>query len=649
MKNSSPLSASCQSVGPRLMTVALLLSSISTTSVKADSLYGLSADREVATNPAALNEVNPMLCGYSNATGKNVVVVFQLPTLPTGKEFSAVSLRLYYQRKDATPTYNGDLYGLGVAASSTVLTTDYYAGTLDRNALLIQDNFITPSTALGPLISTVPALTDYLNTAYANGAGAGQYLFFRLSPAIAGLTSNYSRYGISSAETSGSDYQPLLTYNVADIVPTTVGNLTINGAIDVAGNISSFGTEGTTAGVSLIYTPGSIASVDFSASSSSANWGWSQGTSLQLELSTANVLSLFNPATGTEGVTLNPAGVSTFTTASGSGITTEFLRLLSSGASTPNTGQRISGRGDVLNAYIDFKRFATAGPVTGLTLGTLGGDVLTIRSSGSTDAGNVGIGTNTPAAKLDVAGNVNVQGNLTVTGSVSLPNQAVTGANSILTLSLADSRYLLNGTLGSVAMSGSYASGINSTAMSFGITDSDYSTAMSFGTTYGHCSTAMSLATASGDYSTAMSCGTTYGYWSTAMSLGTASGDFSTAMSWATANGLASTAMGFGIQAQGMGQVVVGTNNVPQGDLRSWLPADDLFVVGNGSVDDSYLVLGPPSNALVVRKNGDTRVAGNLQVKGGIRVAPGGDISMGDFHTGDNPAALNNGLRYESE
>ncbi len=384
---------------------------------RAAAVYGLSADRQVS-NTAILTDGSPMLCGYSGTTAYSPVIVFQLPTLPAGKEFSAASLRLYYAIKTNIPTYNGDLYGLGVSVNSTVQPSDHYAGNLDPTVTLIQDNLVTPATAYGPLVSSVPTLTDYLNAAYDKGAGAGQYVFFRLSPDVAGLNA-VNRYNLQSAEAANVDHRPLLYYSVVDTVQTTGGDLIVNGAIDVAGNTSTFGSQGSDPGLSLVYTPGSIASINFNASSSSASWNWRQGASLQLKLDNTNVLHLFDPETGTAGVALDPTGVSIFSTTVGSGVTTELLRLQSSGANAANTVQRLSGQGDVLNAYVDFKRFATEGPATGLSLGTAGGDVLTIRSSGAGDAGNVGIGIDTPAAKLHVNGTVQI------TGDMTLKNNAV--------------------------------------------------------------------------------------------------------------------------------------------------------------------------------------------------------------------------------
>lgn len=99
--------------------------------------------------------------------------------------------------------------------------------------------------------------------------------------------------------------------------------------------------------------------------------------------------------------------------------------------------------------------------------------------------------------------------------------------------------------------------------------------------------------------------------------------------------------------AQGMYTVVLGTNNVPQGNSISWLVTDDLFVIGNGTSTSNQ------SNAFAIHKNGNTRIAGQLEAKGVIRCAKAGDLDMGAFTDGANPAdatnGLNAGLRYATE
>lgn len=106
------------------------------------------------------------------------------------------------------------------------------------------------------------------------------------------------------------------------------------------------------------------------------------------------------------------------------------------------------------------------------------------------------------------------------------------------------------------------------------------------------------------------------------------------------------TAIGLQNRVDSYDAFVVGRYNVAQGS-NTWVPTDDLFVVANGSLDTAR------ANALVVLKNGNTRIAGTVQAKGGFRTPKMGDIDMGEFTAGPNPAdattGLNAGLRYPSE
>ena len=179
------------------------------------TIYGLTADRQV-NSAGVLSDTTPMQSGYSGTTGMNPVFVFQLPALPVGKEFSNASLRAYQQGKDGTPSFNADLYGVGVSSSSAVSASDYYAGAFDSASILIKDNLLTPSSGAGPVVTSAVELTDFLNAAYANGSGAGKYVFLRLNPDVAGLN-NYTRYKLYSADYSGGAYYwPSLTYDTAD-------------------------------------------------------------------------------------------------------------------------------------------------------------------------------------------------------------------------------------------------------------------------------------------------------------------------------------------------------------------------------------------------------------------------------------------------
>lgn len=103
---------------------------------------------------------------------------------------------------------------------------------------------------------------------------------------------------------------------------------------------------------------------------------------------------------------------------------------------------------------------------------------------------------------------------------------------------------------------------------------------------------------------------------------------------------------GMSSTAQAAYSVVIGSKNVVQGNKSAWIATDDLFVVGNGNPEQS---VSEHSNAFVVHKNGEMRSGGLIQARDGVRVPPGGDIPMGGFTAGKNPAELNAGLRYEGE
>jgi hypothetical protein len=252
--------------------------------------------------------------------------------------------------------------------------------------------------------------------------------------------------------------------------------------------------------------------------------------------------------------------------------------------------------------------------------------------------GNLGIGTETPTAKLEVAGDAKITGTLTIGGqSVVTTNQLNNYATTAQVAPYAKPTALYNnsgnaissvGTDGKVNFASGLTSGQGSTA------SGEYSTAMGWGTAAnGESSAAMGAGTtASGDNSTAMGADTT------------ASGDSSTAMGiYTTASGAHSTAMGIHTTANAYGSTVIGGFNVirPENSPSTWVASDDLFVIGNGRdrYDDNGNYITTRSNAFSVKKNGDTTVAGTLTVTKRatkLRVEQQGDIDMGSFTAGSD-------------
>ena len=165
--------------------------------------------------------------------------------------------------------------------------------------------------------------------------------------------------------------------------------------------------------------------------------------------------------------------------------------------------------------------------------------------------GNVGIGTDLPSEKLDVAGNLKVRGNISNGGSnASGPYSIATGLNT----------------------------------------------------------------TASGQYSTAMGeSSVSNGYSTTALGIAsTASGWGATAIGiLSSAEGSASVALGSRAKAYSLSEIAVGQFNTAYAlntptSTYEFNGADRIFVVGNGQ-DDNNL-----SDAMVVLKNGNTTINGDV-------------------------------------
>ncbi|MCX6858001.1 MAG: hypothetical protein NTV80_24200, partial [Verrucomicrobia bacterium] len=152
---------------------------------------------------------------------RSSVFVLQLPNLgAVANPFTSAAFRFHLESVTGTPP-SVDLYGLGRRANAAVLAGDYYGqtATVDTSdATLILNNLLLSTTPTGFVSTSAAALKNYLNAQYASGAGAGQYVFLRLSTDA--VPSGIVRYSVTSAEgaVSGApDTRPQIIYNLPPV------------------------------------------------------------------------------------------------------------------------------------------------------------------------------------------------------------------------------------------------------------------------------------------------------------------------------------------------------------------------------------------------------------------------------------------------
>jgi len=247
-----------------------------------------------------------------------------------------------------------------------------------------------------------------------------------------------------------------------------------------------------------------------------------------------------------------------------------------------------------------------------------------------TGTGNVGIGTNAPSEKLDVAGSVRIvdgtQGDGKVltsdangkatwttiaTGGTASELQKITEASNTGWRILGrDPNYY--GNIGNGAIDLSYSSGASTTV----------------GATGAYALATGDETTASGNFSTALGIGTTAsGNGSTALgSVTTSSGSASTSMGVLTkAQGTASFAAGLYVNAKSYGEFAIGSYNDTLTTVNSTLFAGDnnrIFTVGTGTSNSAR------RTSFVVQQNGNVGIgtgapSEKLDVAGSIKIVDG--------------------------
>ncbi|MGL5017664.1 MAG: autotransporter-associated beta strand repeat-containing protein, partial [Luteolibacter sp.] len=202
-----------------LLAPLILLAAFTPLTGHAAEIYGNASDTDIREDGVLSATTGTTLQpggSGSPALDRSAVYVFQLPSLGAVTDpFTNAKFQFNIASKTGTaPTV--DLYGLGRRASSAVLASDYYGETTTADptdATFLQNNILTSATAVGLAATNATggtALNTYLNAQYASGAGAGQYVFLRLSTETA--TTGANRFNLSSADNVSG--KPQIIYNL---------------------------------------------------------------------------------------------------------------------------------------------------------------------------------------------------------------------------------------------------------------------------------------------------------------------------------------------------------------------------------------------------------------------------------------------------
>ncbi len=127
--------------------------------------------------------------------------VIQLPTLGANQVFATANFFSNTFTKGGNINFSLNLYGLAARSSQAIQGSDFYVGsapTGNGSDTLLQSAYVT--TANSNLVASTD-ITSYLNAQYANGAGAGQFIFFRLTPNV--QPNDQSFFSFTSGRFSG--------------------------------------------------------------------------------------------------------------------------------------------------------------------------------------------------------------------------------------------------------------------------------------------------------------------------------------------------------------------------------------------------------------------------------------------------------------
>lgn len=218
---------------PRWLTLVLVAALATAGALAADYPVACGTqDYVICEGPPPFSVVNntTIRIGANNnnnsPSGRNAVLVFPLPVLGAGEQVSVASLTVNVAGRSGSPTFNADLWGIGLPTSTTPLLKYFEANSGDAGNTKLQDNLISPGFTSGNVtLTNHAALGAYLQTFYADNSNyaGGAYAFLRLNP-DADAGTNSLGWSISAAESGTPALLTLTTTGGPTNVPPQISN-----------------------------------------------------------------------------------------------------------------------------------------------------------------------------------------------------------------------------------------------------------------------------------------------------------------------------------------------------------------------------------------------------------------------------------------
>ncbi|WP_146584996.1 hypothetical protein [Posidoniimonas polymericola] len=200
-----------------------------------------------------------------------IVLPFQIPNLgAVADPFTDANLGVMVHEIGTGPTTTDvDLYAVRRDPNPAIITDDYYNGSAPDptpGVVLIQESFLTPSSPAGFVgapnnftdTTGDSSLLNYLNDAYDGGAGAGDYVFLRLSYGADDFATVYDAYKITMREAGQQGEWPVLTLGTVAIPGDTDGNGLVEYPQDFDPILDNWRETNDTFGTTLARTDGDL-------------------------------------------------------------------------------------------------------------------------------------------------------------------------------------------------------------------------------------------------------------------------------------------------------------------------------------------------------------------------------------------------------